>query len=147
MSVDICQFPIEAKYARLRTSADVAARPWRTPLPRAAGPGPSCAREYGKDQARHHGGFARPSTERMNYSKMPLQIARAGFGISGAPRLSTASHRSSRTASRTRASTLGAVPIAYFSATAERSASLQENCYRLDREVAHGHLLLLELES
>ena len=51
----------------------------------AAGPGPSCAREYGKDHARHRGGFARPSTEQVNYSKMPLQIARAGFGISGAP--------------------------------------------------------------
>jgi len=103
------------------------------------------AREYGKDQARHRGGFAHPSTEQVNYSKMPLQIARVGFGISGAPRRRTASHRSSRTASRTRASTLGAVPIAYFSATAERSASPQENRYRLYREVAHGHLLLLEL--
>ena len=43
---------------------------------RAAGPGPSYAREYVKDHARHRGGFARPSTEQVNYSKMPLQIAR-----------------------------------------------------------------------
>ena len=46
---------------------------------RAAGPGPSCAREYGKDHARHRGRCARPSTEQVNYSKMPLQIARVGF--------------------------------------------------------------------
>ena len=50
---------------------------------RAADPGSTCTREYGKDQARHRGGFARPSTEHPNYSKKPLQIARAGFGIFG----------------------------------------------------------------
>ena len=33
----------------------------------------------GKSNARHRGGFARPSTEHVDYSKMPLQIARAGF--------------------------------------------------------------------
>ena len=48
---------------------------------RAAGPGPPCAREYGKDQARHRSGSARPSTEQVDYSKMPLQIAMAGFSV------------------------------------------------------------------
>ena len=33
----------------------------------------------GKSNARYRGSFAHPSTEQVNYSKMPLQIARAGF--------------------------------------------------------------------
>ena len=37
--------------------------------------------------------------------------------------LSISATENAATASRTRASTLGAVPIAYFSATAEKSAS------------------------
>ena len=47
-------------------------------LSRAAGPGPSSAREYGKDQfvmqfpARH-----------LNYTTPPLQMASAGFGNFG----------------------------------------------------------------
>ena len=38
------------RHTMLRTLTDVATRPWRTPRLRAAGPGPSSAREYGKDQ-------------------------------------------------------------------------------------------------
>ena len=38
------------RHTLLRTLADVATRPWRTPHSRAAGPRPSCTREYGKDQ-------------------------------------------------------------------------------------------------
>ena len=33
----------------------------------------------GKSNTRPRGGFARPSTEQMDYSKKPLQAARAGF--------------------------------------------------------------------
>ena len=47
--LDIAIIP-NSTCAVLRTLTDVATRPWRTPLSRAAGPGPSCAREYGKDQ-------------------------------------------------------------------------------------------------
>jgi len=43
---------LEKRHTLLRTLTDVATRPWRTPLSRAAGPGPSCARDYGKDQCR-----------------------------------------------------------------------------------------------
>ena len=45
---------------------------------RAAVPGPSSAREYRKDQARHRGDFARPSTEHVNYSKKNLANRKGG---------------------------------------------------------------------
>ena len=66
-------------------NADVATRPWRTPrlacrLSRTVmHPG------VWKISCPASRRFCRPSTEQVNYSKMPLQIARAGFGISGAP--------------------------------------------------------------
>ena len=40
---------LEKRHTLLRTSTDVATRPWRTPRLRAAGPGPPCTREYVKD--------------------------------------------------------------------------------------------------
>lgn len=57
---EISGFLAKLLYVLLRTSADVAVRPWRAPLSRAAGPGPFCAQEYGKDHARYRGGFAAP---------------------------------------------------------------------------------------
>ena len=79
--VENWRFSLRAKYARLRTSADVATRPWRTPrlacrLSRTVmHPG------VWKISCPASRRFCRPSTEQVNYSKMPLQIARAGSAV------------------------------------------------------------------
>jgi len=65
-------FP-ESYYTLLRTSADVAIRPWRAPLSRAAGPGSTCTREYGKDQLPY--GFPQDG-EIIQHSPFRRQIAR-----------------------------------------------------------------------
>ena len=66
----------KAKYARLRTSADVATRPWRTPLARAAGPGPSSTREYHKEQL-----AVRFPARQCNYTILRFKMASGEWGM------------------------------------------------------------------
>ena len=54
-------------------------RRWRTPLPRAAGPGASCAREYGEDHFVMRAGHALPATAgRRRYIVFATESERAG---------------------------------------------------------------------
>ena len=62
-------------------------------VPRAAGPGPSCAREYGKDQY-----VMRSPARQENYNTPPLQMASAGFWKFSAPEDREEDYESRRTA-------------------------------------------------